>query len=250
MHNSQTFSLQSDQYAKHRPTYPASLFAYLNSLLDHHDRAWDCATGNGQAAISCANYFARVTATDISAEQIRQRLQHPRVTYGVCSAEQAPFENQSLDLIIVAQALHWFNLEQFYPEVLRVLKRGGVLAVWGYAFFNIQPDIDQIIAQNLLEPIDPFWAEGNRKLMAGYRTIPFPLDEISSPPTFEMQLEWNLNQLADYLRTWSAVKRYSAQTGIDPVSQLEIKLKEVWDSPDRVRLVHMPLFFRAGRKFA
>jgi ubiquinone/menaquinone biosynthesis C-methylase UbiE len=248
MNNAQTFSKASDQYAKHRPQYPEELFSYLSEICARHDSAWDCATGNGQAAVSCAKYFSHVEATDISAEQIEHGIPHPKVHYSICPAEHTPFADQSFDLITVATAVHWFDPEQFHREVERVLKPGGVLAVWTYGYFQIEPEIDQVIRRELLDPIDPFWASANRQVLNGYRDLLLPLDEIRDLPAFVLKIEWDLGQLLAYARTWSAVKRYSAELGTDPLDGLETKMKTVWDEPDKIRTVHMPLFLRASRK--
>ncbi len=248
MNNIQTFSQGSEQYARHRPQYPEELFSFLNEISYGHDCAWDCATGNGQAAISCAKYFARVEATDISAEQIQRCIVHPKVNYSVCPAEHTSFDDHSFDLIVVATAVHWFNQEKFFRETERVLKPKGVLAIWGYGSLEIDREIDDILAKNLLEPIDRFWANENRQVMAGYRDLLLPFDEIRILQTFAVQVEWNLQQLLAYLRTWSAVKRCSAELGNDPVTQLETKLKIIWNEPDKTKLVQMPLSFRASRK--
>lgn len=244
----QTFSQGSSQYAKHRPQYPGELFAYLSEISEGHACAWDCATGNGQAAVSLAKHFSHVEATDISEEQIQQSIPHPKVHYSMSPAEHTPFENESFDLITVATAVHWFDPEQFNQEVKRVLKPRGILAVWTYGLFEIEPEIDQVIAKELLEPIDRFWASGNRQVMNGYRDLRLPFDEIRNPPTFSIKVEWNLAQFLAYVRTWSAVKRYSAELGTDPVDQFEPKLKTVWPELDRIKIVRMPLFFRASRK--
>ena len=248
MHNIQTFSHGSDQYAKHRPRYPDELFSYLNKICVEHDCAWDCATGNGQAAISCARYFSRVEATDISAEQIQNSLPHPQVHYSVSPAEQTQFEDGSFDLVVVATAVHWFDLEKFYHEVGRVLKPDGVFAVWTYGLFEIDPEVDNVIARDLLEPIDRFWASGNRQVMNGYRDLSLPFEEIRPLPAFAITLEWNREQFLAYVRTWSAVKRYLAELGSDPVEQFQKKLKTVWPEPEKIKIVHMPLFIRASRK--
>ena len=248
LNNVQTFSQDSNQYARHRPQYPNELFLYLSELCESHDSAWDCATGNGQAAVSCARYFAHVEATDISAEQIQNSLVHPKVHYSVSPAEHTPFDNGSFDLVVVATAIHWFDLKQFFQEVDRVLKPRGVLAAWTYGLLEVEPEIDHLIARELLEPIDPFWASGNRQVMNGYRDITLPFDEIRNPPAFTVQVEWNLEQLLAYLRTWSAVKIYLAELGSDPVEQIEPKLKSIWNKSEKVKTVKMPLFFKASRK--
>jgi len=248
MDNIHTFSQEPGRYARHRPVYPRELFELLNTLAQGHAAVWDCATGSGQAALACADFFERVEATDLSLEQLRHAAPHPRVRYQVCRAEQAPFANESFDLLSVALALHWFDLKQFYAEARRVLKPGGLLAAWGYGFFSIQPEIDSLISRDLFEPLDPFWAQGNRLLMAGYRDLPLPFDEITGLPEFVIRLDWNLEQLLAYLRTWSAVKRYVAEVGSDPVSRLENSLKALWESPAEVKLVQMPLFLKVGRR--
>jgi len=248
MNNAQTFSQSADQYAKSRPQYPDELFAYLSQICKEHHCAWDCATGNGQAAVSLTNYFSSVEATDISAEQINHAIQHPKIKYSVSPAEQTSFENESFDLVTVAVAIHWFDQTKFFQEVNRVLKPNGILAIWSYGLFEIEPEIDKIIFEELLQPIDKFWAEGNRQVMNGYRDIIMPFDEIQNTPTFQMKIEWHLNQLLDYLRTWSAVKRYIVEIKNDPIETLESKLKMIWGESEKIKTVNMPLFFRASRK--
>ena len=246
MKNVQTFGVQSNRYAQARPTYPKALPAYLSSLTPEHRRVWDCATGNGQFAVVCADFFAEVVATDISAAQVRHAIPHPNVKYSVGTAEEPPFKSTAFDMIVVAQAVHWFNLERFYGECRRLLKPGGVLAVFGYAFPSITPKIDALIDKQLLQPIDPFWAVGNRLIMDAYRSLPFPLAEIRDIPPFAVEVVWNLEQFVAYLRTWSAVKRYITEIGTDPVGAMADALRAAWGSPDESRTVKMPLAMKVA----
>lgn len=248
MNNVQTFSLASDQYAKSRPQYPDELFSYVSGLCAAHDRAWDCATGNGQAAVSCAKYFSQVEATDLSEEQIRHGIPHPKVRYSVTPAEQTHFEDESFDLVTVAQAVHWFDKEQFFREASRVLKPKGVLAVWAYGFSEIEAKVDHLISEKLLAPIDRFWVEGNREVMSGYRDLVLPFEPIQIQKSFSVRVEWNLAQTSAYFRTWSAVKRYMAELGIDPVGLIEKDLREAWGDDETVKPAFMPLFVKASRK--
>jgi SAM-dependent methyltransferase len=248
LNNAQTFSVGSERYARYRPSYPENIFSFLNEICVQHESVWDCATGSGQAAVSCARYFSQVEATDISAEQIRHCIANPKINYSVSPAESTLFDNDSFDLIMVAQALHWFDQEKFFQEALRVLKPNGILAIFGYGFFEISPEIDTIIYENLLLPIDRFWAKGNRLLISGYKDVSMPFNEIIVPQNFTMQVEWTLQQLLEYLRTWSAVKLFAKELGYDPVTQMESKIKPFWEEPEKVKPVKMPLFLRVSRK--
>ncbi|MCC6500495.1 MAG: class I SAM-dependent methyltransferase [Anaerolineales bacterium] len=248
MNNVQTFFIGSDQYAQSRPQYPDELFSTLSGLCASHDRAWDCATGNGQAAVSCAKYFSQVEATDLSEAQIRHGIAHPQVRYSVSPAEQTHFEAEAFDLVTVAQAVHWFDKDKFFQEADRVLKPKGVLAIWGYAFFEIEPEIDRLVAEKLLAPIDQFWAEGNREITSGYRALSLPFEPLETQRNFSIHVEWNLAQTLAYFRTWSAVKRYKAELGRDPVERIEKDVREAWGDAETTRPVRMPLFVKASRK--
>jgi SAM-dependent methyltransferase len=247
MNNPQTFCSESDRYALYRPHYPDDLFAFLSSLCSEHEKAWDCATGNGQAAIASAGYFSSVEATDISPEQIRNSLPHPRVQYSVSAAEKTQFQDSIFDLITVAQAVHWFDLPLFSEEVHRVMKPEGVLAIMGYYFPIVDPKIDRIISSEFYERIDPFWASGNRLLMNGYREITFPFPEIPIPHRFQINVEWDLPRLLAYFSTWSAVKRYSTERGLDPLGNLREALSGAWEEPEEPRKITMPVLLKAWR---
>src|SRR5688572_3528667 len=153
------FSKQSEQYAQYRPHYPKELYAYLASIAPGHSLAWDCGTGNGQAAVGLAKYFDKVHATDASAEQISLAYRHDKVDYFVEPAEQVSLNTSSTDLVTVAVAVHWFNFEEFYREVKRVLKPKGILAAWTYYLTEISPEIDQLVFKYYAEIVKDFWPE-------------------------------------------------------------------------------------------
>src|SRR5687767_2113463 len=91
------FSQSSREYAQARPTYPDELFRRAAELSPSCDAAWDCATGNGQAARGLARHFARVEATDASAQQIEHASASSNVTYSVQPAEGTNFPASSFD---------------------------------------------------------------------------------------------------------------------------------------------------------
>lgn len=188
------FSRQAGDYAKFRPRYPRAIFEYLGTLAPSRNLAWDCATGNGQAAVGLASVFDRVIATDASEKQIANAEQHDHVKYRVAPAEASGLESSSIDLIMVAQALHWFDLQRFYDEVRRVLKPNGALAASAYRFFHVTPEIDKLVNHRYHDEIvGPFWPP-ERALIQKFEQLPFPFPEIEAP-RFEMAAEWNLDQL-------------------------------------------------------
>ncbi len=209
--------------------------------------AWDCATGNGQAAIGLADHFDHVVATDASEAQIASAIPHDRVTYRVARAEASGLEPASVDLVTVAQALHWLDRDAFYREVRRVLVRGGVIAVWCYPLIEIGRSIDALVRRFHEQTLGAYWSPERRLVDERYRTIEFPFPEFSLPPLV-IEQELTLDQVGAYLRTWSAVQRYAREVGVDPVAPLIGEIAPLWGEPERTRRVRWPLAIRAGRR--
>lgn len=241
------FSAQSNQYAQFRPQYPEAIYTYFASIVAGHVLAWDCGTGNGQAAVGLAQHFGLVYATDASADQIAHAYAHPKVDYHVESAEQVGLKSDSVDLVTVAQAVHWFDFDRFYAEVNRVLKPGGILAVWTYHLPEISPLTDKALFRYYHEVLDTFWPERIDYLEARYRTLPFPFEEIS-PPSFAMETRWDLGQLTGFLDSWSATQKYREQKGMHPVKEIWDELSADWKDEKKKRLMRWPLHFRIGRR--
>lgn len=240
------FSGAASDYAEFRPRYPDELFDRLASLAPAHRLAWDCATGNGQAALPLAEWFERVVATDASTAQIEHATLHPRVEYRIALAEASGLDDHVADLITVAQAAHWLDLDRFYDEVRRVAVPGAALALWGYTLMRVDEAIDPIFLHYAREVCGPYWPPERRILDEELRTIPFPFEPIDVP---RMELAWRftLPQLVGYLRSWSATRRLIAAVGDAPFRDTCERLAEAWGDPDRARPVVWPLFVRAGR---
>jgi ubiquinone/menaquinone biosynthesis C-methylase UbiE len=240
------FSDIAGQYAASRPTYPPELFDWLASVAPATDAVWDCAAGSGQATLELARRFDRVTATDASAAQLAQATVHPRVSYRVAPAEASGLPDRSIDLVTVAQALHWLDLDGFYAEVRRVLVPGGALAVWCYGLLMLDDSaLDGRIREFYRGVVGPYWAPERKLVETGYRTLAFPFEELAAPP-FEMTLDWTLAELAAYVGTWSATEAYRRARGQDPVPQLAAELTPRWGMAAR-RRVRWPLSVRVGR---
>jgi SAM-dependent methyltransferase len=222
------------------------MFDWLAAIAPRLGLAWDCATGTGQAARGLAARFDKVIATDASSAQLAQAEQHPRIEYRVARAEDSGLPSGSVDIVTVAQALHWLDSHRFYEEAKRVLDADGVVAVWGYGDPVIEGgDANAIVHEYNRGTIESYWLPERQILLDGYRTIDFPFHE-TEPPSFSLQQRWTLSELAGYLRTWSATARYAADLGRDPIIGVEKKLSRVWGDARAKRLVSWPLYVRAG----
>ena len=241
------FSRVSDRYARYRPYYPAALFEWLTSLTTRHDLAWDCATGNGQAAVALAAHFDRVVATDASADQVAHATPMSNVEYHVTPAERSGLDAESVDLVTCAQALHWLPRNAFYAETRRVLRATGLIAVWGYHIPIVGDSaIDRYIRHFHDVVVGPYWPPARQIILDRFTTISFPFSEIE-PPTFDMRCRWTLEDYAKYLGTQSATDRYRQANGHDPVPAFVEAVAGPWGGPDTPRDVIFPLFVRAGR---
>ena len=238
------FSTQAAAYARFRPSYPPELYEFLAGLAPAHALAWDCGTGNGQAALGLAAYFRQVIASDASDEQVAEALPHARVTYYVAAAEDPPPAVQGADLVTVAQALHWFDHARFYAQLRRVLRPGGVFAAWGYGLMQITPAVDVVVQDYYARIVGPYWPADRRHVENAYRSLPFPPGEIAVP-AFSMRADWSLDALLGYLDTWSATRRYLKKHGRHPLDEVRTALLQAWDDAS-TRTVVWPLFLRAA----
>lgn len=230
----------------YRPEYPAALFEFVAGLAPSRRLAWDCATGNGQAARGLAPHFRRVLATDASPEQIHEAHGPPNVEFRVAPAEPSGLASRSADLVTVAQALHWLNAPQFFREVERVLVPGGAIAVWGYGDPILDtPDLQRILHEFNRGTIESYWLPERVLVLDGYSTIPFPFAEVPVP-TFSIARDLSLAGLMGYVRTWSATARFVAEHGTGEVERLESELSRYWGDPTNPRRVEAPMFIRAG----
>jgi SAM-dependent methyltransferase len=240
------FSGHADAYARHRPRYPAELFAWLASVSPGHALAWDVGTGNGQVAVALAEHVDRVVATDASSDQLAHALAHKRVEYRNEPADRSSLPAGSVDLITAGAAAHWFELDGFYREVRRVARKGAVIALFSYGPRDLADAIDPILHRFQEEVLAGFWPERIQYVHDRYATLPFPFEEIAAPP-FSMTAEWNLPELTAFLETWSASQRYFQERGTRAIDAIAPELSRAWGDPHRRRPFRCPLFVRAGR---
>ena len=238
------FSGHARAYARYRPEYPTELFDYLATLTPRHDLALDCATGNGQAAIGLADHYDCVIATDGSVAQLKNAQAHPHVAYVGNLAEQPALKDATVDLAAAAQGAHWFDHSRFHPEMRRVLRPDGVLALWTYGLASVAPPIDAVVRHYYDDVLGPHWPPERRYVESAYRDLPFPWREVAVPQ-FQLRLEWTLDDFIGYVGTWSATQRYTRVSGADPLPAFRAEIAPLWNSESRsvVWLLHL----RVGR---
>lgn len=238
------FSNHSKSYVTFRPSYPQSLYNFIMIHVRSYDNAWDCACGNGQVAKDLSLRFRNVYATDHSANQIANAVKAENIIYSVSPAETTSFTDHQFDLIAVGQALHWFDIPEFFNEVRRVSKPGGVIAAWGYGLLSVDPQVDPIIRNFYTEVIGLYWDKERKLVDDQYQTIHFPFKEIEVPP-FEFSFEWTLDELQGYISTWSSVQKYIQANHVDPVAPMIEEVRRVWG--EGRKKVSFPLFVKVGK---
>jgi SAM-dependent methyltransferase len=238
-------STVSAGYAAFRPRYPRALFEFLASVVRRHHRAWDCGAGSGQATLDLAEWFDEVIGTDVSAEQIARAPRPSKVTWIVTAAESTPLLPASLDLVAIAQALHWFDHARFYDEVRRVAASNAAICAWTYGSAHLDGAAGDAL-RRLYGTLVDYWPPERRLVDEGYRSIPFPFERIATP-SFSLADHWTLAQLVGYTRTWSSTSRFLAINGYDPVDAFERELEDLWGDPIKPRKITWPLTVLAGR---
>jgi len=241
------FSPVAREYATFRPGYPADLFSWLAQMAPGREAAWDCGCGSGQASVALAARFSRVHATDASPEQIAAARPHPRVAYAVAPAERSGLQTGSVDLVTVAQALHWFDVDAFHAEARRVARPGALLAVWTYPRPRfVDATLDRLFLHFYEKVVGPYWPPERRHVESNYQTLPFPFEEMPHPD-FQLDLQWDVEQVLGYVSSWSATARYRQQAGADPLPLLRAAIEPAWPAGGAAARVVMPIGLRAAR---
>lgn len=239
------FSDRAARYATYRPHYPPALADYLAEIAPARGTAWDVGCGSGQFSTQLGDRFSCVIATDASAQQIEMAQPHPHVEYVIATAERAPIEDGSVDLIAVAQAAHWFDLPCFYREVGRVSRPTGVIALMTYGITVVEGPPGAVVDHLYYQTLAEWWPAERRHTENGYRDFDFPFEEISPPP-IEMAVDWSVDDLIGYISTWSAIRALEKAEGDATIKQVARDLRASWGQP-KTRRVSWPLGMRVGR---
>ncbi len=239
------FGNRAGAYASFRPQYPDTLFDWLAANSPGQDRALDIACGNGQASRPLLKHFRQVLACDASPEQLRAAPDLQGIDCFASDATAQPLADASLDLIVVAQALHWFATPAFFAEAGRLLRPGGLFCAWCYSLLSIDEALDAVIGDFYRNTLGGYWPSGRASVDAGYQDIQPPFARVEVP-AFAIEQEWDLEQLLGYLGTWSAVQKLEQASGRDPLPELLPRLRQAWGDGQRKRFVRWPLHFLAG----
>ncbi|MGG6298188.1 class I SAM-dependent methyltransferase [Leptolyngbya sp. AN02str] len=242
------FSATAQDYARYRPQYPSALYDFVASLVSRHDAAWDCATGNGQVALGLTPHFRHIYATDASKAQIDNAFPHPSIGYSVGLAEASGLPDQCADIVTIGSAMHWLDPDRFYPEVYRVVRPGGAIAMWCIERPSVPhttPKLQAAIAEfyTLLEPVIP---PEIKLVQAGYQTLPFPFEEVETPQIIQT-VEWTANELVGYFSTWSATQHFVQRYGPEAIAQRFNHICLAWGDRTTAKAITWPMFLRAGR---
>ena len=239
------FSKQSENYSKYRPAYPDELFDYILGYVPEKKLAWDCGTGNGQSAVAMAARFESVYASDISVNQVSNAVKRNNIRYVIEPAESCSLADNTVNLVTVSQALHWFHFDQFYAEAKRVSAPNGIIAVWTYPLMKIDPLIDRIIDEFYAVKLNDYWDKERCYVDEEYKTIPFPFTELPSR-RFNIEVNWNLYDLEGYLNTWSALQKYISINNENPVALVIQDIREHW-AGNEYRVITFPVYLRIGK---
>ncbi|XP_043720706.1 putative methyltransferase DDB_G0268948 [Telopea speciosissima] len=255
-------SFAPEIYVNARPTYPSEWYSKLAALTPNRTLVWDAGTGNGQAAIGVAEHYEQVIATDVSEGQIKHAMPHPKVRYVHAPLSMSEDELVSLiggegsvDLVTVAEAVHWFDLPSFYSLVNRVLRKPeGIIAVWGYKHFTLNPVFDSVM-NRFIETAMPYFNPNYLYIRDSYRTLPFPFESVGfgsegNPLMLDLPQELSFDGLLKLLSSWSALKT-AKERGVDLLTEDVVKeFESAWGSHDHsnlTRTVNRKAFMIAGK---
>ena len=244
----ESFGAQSDAYREARPTYPLSLFSWIRENAPDNQRALDCATGNGQAAVALASYFDLVDAFDIHKKQIASAIPAHNIHYKVAKAEKLPYQDHCFDVITCAQAVHWFDHPNYWREMQRVAKPNALYCAFGYNRFLASDAMENTLIRPILDVVQPYWSDRNLMVWDGYDPVALkcPLDLIDIP-VFKLELNWSVERFIAFMESWSATRKARANTQLN--EQLDQLIADflAHNAADEVMHLSSDLFTLAAR---
>ncbi|KAL5007423.1 hypothetical protein ScPMuIL_016229 [Solemya velum] len=247
----------SQLYKTFRPVYPNAVYetiaSYCKSGLEPGmNLAVDVGCGSGQSSLPLANYFQEVVGIDVSETQIDQAPDVPGVCFRVGQAESLDFlKDNSVDLVTIAQAMHWVNTEKFYTEVNRVLKPGGSLVAYGYTIPEVdQPEAKDVIEQFFKKTLEQYWEPGRQHIHESFRKFSLPFPGWVRNDNLHMDKFWTVDEFTGYLSTasaWQSLKKVHPES--DELHNIHERLQSLLFSGGEERVVfRWPIFMLMGKK--
>ncbi|KZL09461.1 Trans-aconitate 2-methyltransferase [Pseudovibrio axinellae] len=241
------FQTAGGAYAKYRPTYPAELATFLALQCRQHNTALDLGCGTGQFSKLIANHFKQVLATDVSASQIDNAVPASNIRFAVEPAEQCSADDGSVDLIVAAQAAHWFDLARFYEEVERIAAPGAVLALVSYGVLAIdEAKCNERFGKFYYDEIGPYWPPERKHVDNGYASFEFPFQAIKYP-SLSIERNWTLEQFLGYVGTWSSIRAATKAGEGAILGEFSKELASLWGDPNQQTKITWPIAKRLGR---
>jgi len=241
------FSAVAARYATYRPTYPPALVDALAARSAALDLAWDVGCGSGQLSIGLAARYARVIATDPAQAQLAAAPAHPRVEYRCVPAEASGLPDACADLVVAAQAAHWFDWPRFVAEAGRVAKPGALIALVCYGNVEVPGEAGRELVRYYHDDTGPYWPKPGRELIEnGYRDLVMPWPAVEAP-ALDLTMTWTRDELLGYVSTWSGTARMVAAIGPAPYEQLVARVHATWPEGER-RTVRWPLTIQLARR--
>lgn len=208
-----------------------------------------------------AGIYKNVIATDTSLKQLEYAPKLPNIRYEqtppvLSMAELEKLTPQgSLDLVTIAQALHWFDAPSFYEQVKWVLKKThGVIAAWCYTIPRVNPSVDSVFDRFYTVDSNPYWDPARRFVDAEYRSIDFPFEAIdgaadTGPFEFETEKIMDLQDYFMYIRSWSAYQT-AKEKGVELLNKDVVdEFERAWNQSgsNGHKAVKFPVFLRIGK---
>ena len=245
------FDNSADRYARSRPRYPEAFYEWMANQAPALNRCWDAACGNGQSSIGLTRWFRHVEATDISSAQIARAEPHAQVHYRVEAAERSQLPEKSVDAVLVASAIHWFDVIQFNKQAARVLRPNGLLIWVGYqplqgAPAGMQKWLNDLYHKRLKE----LWPPQRIHVDRQFKDLPFPIPAKPLPDQFCININWSLHDLINFINTWSALRRSEQKPKACQekplIKILKQELEEHWPTNQTKINFRLPLMGRWG----
>lgn len=230
-------------YAAHRPHYPDDLLCFLADQAPARQLAVDIGCGSGQLTTALAGHFEQVIGVDPSPSQITHAVAGPHIRYQQAAAEKIDITPLKADLIVAAQAAHWFDLPIFYENLTKFAKDKALLALITYGVPQVIGPIQSDFADLYWGDIHDFWPAARQHVENGYADFDFPFSEVILP-ALSISCQWGRADILGYVHTWSAVKAAKTAGQKDLIDRFMAHLGDIWG--DQIREISWPLQGRVG----